>query len=51
MFILMMKKVDIIASDLLSQLEHSVDAKAVLISKNELLLDSIKSEINNKKLI
>ena len=43
------KKVDIIASDLLSQLEHSVDAKAVLISKNELLLDSIKSEIKQQK--
>ena len=43
------KKVDIIASDLLSQLEHSVDAKAVLISKNELLLDSIKSEIRQQK--
>ena len=44
------KKVDIIASDLLSQLEHSVDAKAVLISKNELLLDSIKSEIKQQKI-
>ena len=43
------KKVDIIASDLLSQLEHSVDAKAVLISKNKLLLDSIKSEIKQQK--
>ena len=44
------KKVDIIASDLLSQLEHSVDAKAVLISKNKLLLDSIKSEIKQQKI-
>tara|TARA_B100001287_G_scaffold161651_1_gene135934 strand:- start:3307 stop:5181 length:1875 start_codon:yes stop_codon:yes gene_type:complete len=43
------KNIDIIASDLLSQLEHSVDAKAVLISKNKLLLDSIKYEIKKQK--
>ncbi len=39
-------KVDIIASDLLSQLEHSIDAKAVLISKNNTLIKNISDEIN-----
>ena len=39
-------KVDIIASDLLSQLEHSIDAKAVLISKNNNLIKNISDEIN-----
>ena len=39
-------KLDIIASDLLSQLEHSKDAKAVLISQNKSLLKNISSEIN-----
>ena len=38
-------KVDIIASDLLSQLEHSIDAKAVLISKNNTLIKNISDEI------
>lgn len=39
-------KIDIIASDLLSQLEHSIDAKAVLISKNNTLINNISDEIN-----
>ena len=39
-------KIDIIASDLLSQLEHSIDAKAVLISKNKTLIKNISDEIN-----
>ena len=39
-------KIDIIASDLLSQLEHSIDAKAVLISKNNTLIKTISDEIN-----
>ena len=39
-------KLDIIASDLLSQLEHSKDAKAVLISQNKSLIKNISSEIN-----
>ena len=39
-------KIDIIASDLLSQLEHSIDAKAVLISKNNALIKNITDEIN-----
>ena len=39
-------KIDIIASDLLSQLEHSIDAKAVLISKNNTLIKNISDEIN-----
>ena len=43
------EKVDIIASDLLSQLEHSIDAKAVLISKNKKLLKDIKTTITNQK--
>ena len=43
------EKADIIASDLLSQLEHSIDAKAVLISKNKKLLKDIKTTISNQK--
>ena len=39
-------KLDIIASDLLSQLEHSKDAKAVLISQNKSLIKNISHEIN-----
>ena len=42
-------KIDIIASDLLSQLEHSKDAKAVLISKNKSLIKNISDEINLQK--
>ena len=39
-------KLDIIASDLLSQLEHSKDAKAVLISQNKCVIKNISKEIN-----
>ena len=39
-------KLDIIASDLLSQLEHSKDAKAVLISQNKSVIKNISNEIN-----
>jgi len=39
-------KLDIIASDLLSQLEHSKDAKAVLISQNKYVIKNISKEIN-----
>jgi len=39
-------KLDIIASDLLSQLEHSKDAKAVLISQNKSVIENISHEIN-----
>ena len=39
-------KLDIIASDLLSQLEHSKDAKAVLISQNKSVIKNIFHEIN-----
>ena len=39
-------KLDIIASDLLSQLEHSKDAKAVLISQNKYVIKNISNEIN-----
>ena len=39
-------KLDIIASDLLSQLEHSKDAKAVLISQNKNVIKNISNEIN-----
>jgi histidinol dehydrogenase len=39
-------KLDIIASDLLSQLEHSKDAKAVLISQNKYVIKNILNEIN-----
>ena len=42
-------KIDIIASDLLSQLEHSKDAKAVLVSKNKSLIKNISDEINFQK--
>ena len=42
-------KAEIIASDLLSQLEHSSDAKAVLISKNEKLLKNIKLSLSKQK--
>ncbi|MDC1150623.1 histidinol dehydrogenase [Gammaproteobacteria bacterium] len=42
-------KTEIIASDLLSQLEHSSDAKAVLISKNEKLLKNIKLSLSEQK--
>ena len=42
-------KIDIIASDLLSQLEHSKDAKAVLISQNKSLIKNISDEINLQK--
>ena len=42
-------KKDIIASDLLSQLEHSKDAKAVLVSKNKSLIKNILKEIDLQK--
>ena len=42
-------KTDIIASDLLSQLEHSKDAKAVLVSKNKSLIKNISKEIDLQK--
>ncbi|MDA9805339.1 histidinol dehydrogenase [Gammaproteobacteria bacterium] len=42
-------KTDIIASDLLSQLEHSKDAKAVLVSKNKSLIRNISKEIDLQK--
>ena len=42
-------KTDIIASDLLSQLEHSQDAKAVLVSKNKSLIRNISKEIDLQK--
>jgi histidinol dehydrogenase len=42
-------KIDIIASDILSQLEHSKDAKAVFISKNKSLIKNISNEINTQK--
>ena len=44
-----LKKAEIIASDLLSQLEHSSDAKAVLISKNKKLLKDIKLFLSEQK--
>ena len=44
-----LKKAEIIASDLLSQLEHSSDAKAVLISKNKELLKDIKLFLSEQK--
>ena len=43
------EKLDIIAADLLSQLEHSSDAKGVLISQNKEVLLAIKNEINKQK--
>jgi len=42
-------KTDIIASDLLSQLEHSKDSKAVLVSKNKSLIRNISKEIDLQK--
>ena len=39
-------KADIIAADLLSQLEHSDDAKAVFISKNKNLISKVKEQIS-----
>ena len=42
-------KADIIASDLLSQLEHSNDAKAVFISKNKELTSRVITLINKQK--
>ena len=43
------KKTDVIASDLLSQLEHSKDAKAVFISQNKSLIKDISNEIFKQK--
>ena len=43
------KKIDVIASDLLSQLEHSKDAKAVFISQNKSLIKDISNEIYKQK--
>ncbi len=43
------EKLDIIAADLLSQLEHSSDAKGILISQNKEVLLAIKNEINKQK--
>ncbi len=42
-------KSSLIASDLLSQLEHSPDAKGVFITKNKLLITMVKEEINLQK--
>ena len=42
-------KIHIIASDLLSQLEHSTDAKAVFVSKNKILINDLKDELNKQK--
>ena len=42
-------KIHIIASDLLSQLEHSTDAKAVFVSKNKILISDLKDELNKQK--
>jgi histidinol dehydrogenase len=42
-------KSKIIAADLLSQLEHSPDAKAVFITKNKNLIEKVKQEISNQK--
>jgi len=42
-------KIDVIASDLLSQLEHSKDAKAVFISQNKSLIKDISNEIYKQK--
>jgi len=42
-------KIKIIAADLLSQLEHSPDAKAVFITKNKNLIEKVKQEISNQK--
>ena len=43
------ERADIIASDLLSQLEHSNDAKAVFISKNKELTARVITSINIQK--
>ena len=42
-------KSKIIAADLLSQLEHGPDAKAVFITKNESLIEKVKQEITTQK--
>ena len=42
-------KSSLIASDLLSQLEHSPDAKGVFITKNKSLISMVKEEINIQK--
>ncbi|MDA8957817.1 histidinol dehydrogenase [Gammaproteobacteria bacterium] len=39
------KNVKIIAADLLSQLEHGIDSRAVLLSLNKNLLNMVKSEV------
>lgn len=43
------EKLDIIAADLLSQLEHSSDAKGVLISQNKEVLLAIKMRLISRK--
>ena len=42
-------KSKIIAADLLSQLEHSPDSKAVFITKNTSLIEKVKKEITTQK--
>ena len=42
-------KADIIAADLLSQLEHSNDAKAVFITKEKRLIEKVKISIGKQK--
>ena len=42
-------KSSLIASDLLSQLEHSPDAKGIFITKNKSLISMVKEEINIQK--
>ena len=42
-------KSKIIAADLLSQLEHGPDAKAVFITKNTSLIEKVKKEITTQK--
>ena len=42
-------KSSLIASDLLSQLEHSPDAKGVFITKNKSLISMVKEEVNIQK--
>ena len=42
-------KSKIIAADLLSQLEHGPDAKAVFITKNTSLIEKVKNEITTQK--
>jgi len=41
-------KADVIAADLLSQLEHSGDAKAVFISKNKSLISKVKEQVSEQ---